>query len=103
MKEKMQGLVVLAKKEKDDVGPVKGKKSKASKTKTIKHSAETFQLFAQLKLDAPITLDDIPPTLEKLEAELEKYQVKVKEWEKNKDEMKAKILAGAVEEEETKE
>merc|ERR1712032_1318652 len=82
--------------------PTKGKKSKASKpkgkdgssAKPIKHNAETFKLFDQLKLDAPITLDDIPPTLEKLEAELVKYEAKVNDWEKNKEERKAKILAG---------
>merc|ERR1712039_542971 len=76
------------------------KKSKGSKpkgkeaSKPIKHNAVTFKLFDQLKLDAPITLDDIPPTLEKLEAELVKYEAKVADWEKNKEERKAKILAG---------
>merc|ERR1712228_105230 len=101
----MDGLQVLGKKDERDefwFEPTKGKKSKASKpkgkdgssAKPIKHNAETFKLFDQLKLDAPITLDDIPPTLEKLEAELVKYEAKVKDWEKNKEERKAKILAG---------
>merc|ERR1712039_970575 len=82
------------------------KKSKGSKpkgkeaSKPIKHNAVTFKLFDQLKLDAPITLDDIPPTLEKLEAELVKFEAKVADWEKTKEEKKAKILAGEDEEEE---
>merc|ERR1712151_1027394 len=77
----MDGLQVLGKKDERDefwFEPTKGKKNKGSKpkgekagtAKPIKHNAETFKLFDQLKLDAPITLDDIPPTLEKLEAEL---------------------------------
>jgi len=74
--------------------------------KPIKHNAISFKLFDQLKLNAPITTDDIPATLEKLEEQLASFQEKVKDWEVNKNEMKAKILAGeAVEEatEETKE
>merc|ERR1712151_816437 len=101
----MDGLQVLGKKDERDefwFEPTKGKKNKGSKpkgkeagtAKPIKHNAETFKLFDQLKLDAPITLDDIPPTLEKLEAELVKYEAKVADWEKNKEERKAKILAG---------
>merc|ERR1712060_23853 len=101
----MDGLQVLGKKDERDefwFEPTKAKKSKGSKVKgkeagtakPIKHNAETFKLFDQLKLDAPITLDDIPPTLEKLEAQLVKYEAKVADWEKNKEERKAKILAG---------
>merc|ERR1712194_393472 len=99
----MDGLQVLGKKDERDefwFEPTKAKKNKGSKTegkkatKPIKHNAVTFKLFDQLKLDAPITLDDIPPTLEKLEAELVKFEAKVADWEKNKEERKAKILAG---------
>merc|ERR1711920_1202093 len=99
----MDGLQVLGKKDERDefwFEPTKAKKSKGSKpkgkeaSKPIKHNAVTFKLFDQLKLDAPITLDDIPPTLEKLEAELVKFEAKVADWEKNKEERKAKILAG---------
>jgi len=101
----MDGLQVLGKKDERDefwFEPTKGKKSKGSKqkgekassAKPIKHSAQTFKLFDQLKLDAPITLDDIPQTLEKLEAKLVHFQHKVAEWEKTKEEKKAKILAG---------
>mmetsp|Transcript_20021 Transcript_20021/g.53671 ORF Transcript_20021/g.53671 Transcript_20021/m.53671 type:complete len:472 (+) Transcript_20021:106-1521(+) len=100
----MDGLQVLGKKDDRDefwFEPTKAKKSKGSKpkgkegsSKPIKHNAETFKLFDQLKLDAPITLDDIPPVVEKLEAMLVKYEAKVADWEKNKEERKAKILAG---------
>jgi len=62
--------------------------------KPIKHNAETFKLFDSLKLNAPITTDEIPALLEKLNEQLESYQEKVKKWEINRDEMKAKILAG---------
>jgi len=100
----LDGLQVLSKKDERDefwFEPTKAKKSKGSKpkgkegsSKPIKHNAETFKLFDQLKLDAPITLDDIPPVVEKLEAMLVKYEAKVADWEKNKEERKAKILAG---------
>jgi len=66
-------------------------KDKAS-SKPIKHNAETFKLFASLKLDAPITTQQIPELLEKLEAQLEDYQSKVKVWEEKREEMKRKIL-----------
>merc|ERR1711879_560198 len=81
-----KGLEVLMKKEDRDeeyyyAPTAKGKKSKGKKgakaegsAKPIKHNAETFRLFDQLKLDAPITTDDIPATLEKLEAQLESYK-----------------------------
>jgi len=68
--------------------------------KPIKHNAETFKLFDQLKLNAPITTDDIPDLLEKLEAQLESYQEKVKQWEEKKEEMKKQILDGTYKEEE---
>merc|ERR1712222_262831 len=59
----MDGLQVLGKKDERDEfwsEPTKGKKSKGSKqkgekassAKPIKHNAETFKLFDQLKLDA---------------------------------------------------
>ena len=71
----------------------KGKKGEGS-AKPIKHNAETFKLFAALKIEAPITTDDIPDTLKKLEETMEEYQAKIKDWEKSRDEKKAKILAG---------
>merc|ERR1712032_1705970 len=73
----------------------KGGKAEGS-GKPIKHNAETFRLFDQMKLDAPITTDDIPALLEKLEEQLEMYKGKVKTWEEKRDEMKQKILAGEV-------
>jgi len=71
-------------------------KSKSSKaegaSKAIKHNAATFSLFDALKLDAPITTDDIPATLEKLEAKLDDYTEKVKQWEEQREDLKRKIL-----------
>merc|ERR1712070_245554 len=80
------------------MGKKKGKSKAASDDgkKPIKHNAETFQLFDKLKLDPPITIADIPPILEKLDAKMEMYQQKVKDWEANKDAIKAKMLAGEV-------
>merc|ERR1712151_669684 len=108
-----EGTVVLGKKEDRDefwFAPTKekktGKKAKGKESggsKPIKHNAETFRLFYQLKLDAPITVDDIPGTLEKLEAQLEMYQEKVKVWETKREEMKEAILAGKPIEEDKKE
>jgi len=103
--------VVLVKKSKreEEFYLTPTKKGKASKNKNkkeggsakpIKHNAETFKLFATLKIEAPITTDDIPATLEKLEAEMQSFQAKIKEWEKSRDERKAKILAGESIEEE---
>merc|ERR1712228_458014 len=69
-------------------------KSEAGGNKPIKHNAETFRLFDQLKLDAPITTGDIPAILEKLEEKLEMYKNKVKDWEEKREEKKRKILEG---------
>merc|ERR1711870_18055 len=89
----------------------KGKKGKSNKkggkaeggSKPIKHNAETFRLFNQLKLDAPVTTDEIPGILEELDEKLEGYKEKVKEWEEKKEEMKRKILDGTYEEEKDEE
>merc|ERR1712203_871113 len=104
-----EGTEVLVKKGDEDeffMMPSKGKKSKSKKggkaegsAKPIKHNAETFRLFDQLKLDAPITTDEVPALLEKLEAQLTDYQEKVKVWEATKEEQKRKILEGLEEEE----
>merc|ERR1711920_327277 len=82
-------------------GKSKQKKDEGDATgnKPIKHNAETFRLFNQLKLDAPVTTDEIPGILEKLDEKLEGYKEKVKEWEEKKEEMKRKILDGTYEEE----
>merc|ERR1712194_631107 len=112
--DKMDGLEVCMKKEDEDeffMAPSKVKKGKSKKggkaegsAKPIKHNAETFRLFDQMKLDAPITTDEVPALLEKLEAKLADYQAKVKAWEETKEDQKRKILAGIeVEEEEAKE
>lgn len=105
---KMDGLEVMKKKGEDEeeyfVPKKKGKSknkgavSEGGSSKPIKHSAETFQLFSKLKLDAPITTADIPALLEKLEAQLADYQEKVKTWEKTKADLQKKILEGFTEE-----
>merc|ERR1712087_705294 len=110
-----EGTEVLLKKEDRDefyLAPTaKGKKSKSKNkggkaeggSKPIKHNAETFRLFDQLKLDAPITTDEVPALLEKLEAKLVDYQEKVKVWEATKEEKKRKILEGIDDGEDAKE
>merc|ERR1712060_881189 len=107
------GYEVLSKKGGDEefyMMPSKGKKAKGKKVgkaegsaKPIKHNAETFRLFDQLKLDAPITTDEVPALVEKLEGKLADYQQKVKVWEETKEEQKRKILAGVDVEEEKEE
>merc|ERR1719362_918274 len=81
----------------------KSKGAKEGAAKPIKHNAETFKLFDQLKLSAPITTAEIPETLEKLEVQLESYQEKVKAWERNRDQKKKAIMAGEDVEEEKEE
>lgn len=94
-------MVLLSKDARDEefyYAPTKkGKAAKMKKKeggKAIKHNAETFRLFDQLKLDAPVTTDDCPALIEKLQAQAEMYAEKIKEWETNRDELKRKILAG---------
>merc|ERR1711865_1181103 len=90
------------------VATKKGKAAKKTKAegdvskKPIKHNAETFKLFDSLKLDAPITTADIPALLIKLAEQKAGFEVKVKEWENEREALKAKILAGAVDDEEEK-
>lgn len=95
------GEIVLAKKgEEEEYYFAPTKKAKASKakgkkeSKAIKHNAETFRLFSQLKLDAPVTTDDIPALVEKLEEQKKMYEEKIAVWREKREEMKAKILAG---------
>jgi len=57
------------------------KKKAEKKGVAIKHTAETFAVFEQLKVKAPLTVDDIPSLLESLEKSLAGYMEKVKVWE----------------------
>jgi len=104
---KAEEMVLLSKDQRDEefyYAPTANKKKGKSKnkggggkegsSKPIKHNAETFKLFDQLKLNAPITTEDIPATLEKLEEQLQSFNEKVKAWEVNRDEMKKNILEG---------
>jgi len=105
------GEVVLAKKgDRDEefcVAPTKKKASKSkggkTSTKAIKHNAETFKLFDSMKLDAPITTDDIPDLLVKLEAKMDDYKEKVAVWDTSREARKQKILAGIVDEDKSEE
>merc|ERR1712217_752801 len=81
----------------------KGAKAEGSSGKPIKHNAETFRLFDQLKLNAPITTDEVPALLEQLQVKLADFQQKVKVWEETTEEQKKKILAGLEIEEDEKE
>jgi chromosome segregation ATPase len=104
------GAMILLKK--DDrseemyFAPTKGKKAKkgagAKDAKgsgtNIKHNVGTFQLFDKLKIDAPVSTDDIPAVVEKLEAQMVDYQEKVKHWELNREAMKQKIIDGVKDE-----
>merc|ERR1712217_780698 len=96
---------VLLKKDDEEefyFAPTKAKKSKSKQkgskneggSKPIKHNAETFRLFDQLKLDAPITTDDIPPLITKLEEKLKSYEEKVEQWKATRDEKKKRIMEG---------
>merc|ERR1712032_906068 len=81
----------------------KGKDAKGdsgASSKPIKHNAETFRLFDQLKIDAPITTGDIPAALAKLEEEMSSYQGKIKKWEETREEQKRKIRSGGAMDEE---
>merc|ERR1712227_3736 len=58
----------------------------------IKHNMETWELFEKLKLDAPMTIDDLPECLKKLEASLADYNIKIKEFEAYNAERKRQIM-----------
>lgn len=77
----------------------KKKESKPEEKKksgnVIKHNGHTFALFEQLKMDMPITLDDIPQTLTVLNEKLEECEALTKKFEDEKEEMKQKILDGS--------
>merc|ERR1719183_969223 len=103
------GELLKSKKEREEeeflVAPTKGTKTKTKNKssdtgKSIKHNAETFRLFDQLKLDAPLSTDDVPALLEKLEGQLEDFKAKVKEWEEKREDMKKEILEGIADKEE---
>jgi uncharacterized coiled-coil DUF342 family protein len=108
-----EGAEVLVKKEDREeefyFQPTKGKKKGGKKTKEagaakpIKHNAETFRLFDKLKIEAPITTDDVPSRLEQLEKQLEDFRQKVKDWEVTREEKKRRILNGEDNEEEEEE
>jgi len=68
-------------------GPKAGGGKKKATSNAIKHNVETFKLFDTLKLDAPITTDEIPALLEKLDSQLAGYMVKVEAWKKEREDI----------------
>jgi len=97
----LDGCELLVKKEnRDEYFFAPKSKAKATKhggkqkvaSKAIKHNVETFKLFEKLKLDAPMTIDDIPECLKQLESSLEDYNIKIKEFEAFNAERKRQIM-----------
>merc|ERR1711881_310388 len=84
----MGAKILLKKDDRDEeffFAPTK-KKGPSKKTSTaIKHNVETFKLFDTLKLDAPITTEEVPPIIEKLEKQLADYNAKVEVWKKERE------------------
>merc|ERR1719321_1663452 len=105
-----EGSMILLKKDAREeeffFAPTKGKKSNKGKSGAkkddtkIKHNAATFKLFDALKLDAPLTTEEIPAILEKLEEQLQMYKEKVKKWEMTREEQKRAIMEGTAKDEE---
>merc|ERR1712032_1547319 len=82
----------------------KGKDAKGdsgASSKPIKHNAETFRLFDQLKIDAPITTGDIPAALEKHEMEQKNEEEKETPTGGDDDEKKDEVEKKDEEEKET--
>merc|ERR1712137_206544 len=97
----LDGCELLVKKEnRDEYFFAPKSKARASKqsgkqkvgSKAIKHNVETFKLFEKLKLDAPMTIDDLPECLKQLEASLADYNIKIKEFEAINAERRRQIL-----------
>lgn len=64
----------------------KAKKQKdTGKKVVVKHTADTFAIFDQLKMPAPMSTEDIPSILEKLEKNQNEVKGKIKKWEEERD------------------
>lgn len=61
----------------------KGVKKEAKKPKSvaIKHTSQTLEVFDELKVKAPISLDQLPPVIKELEEKLAVLVKKDAEWE----------------------
>jgi len=71
-----------------------GDKAEEKGSGAIKHNMETFHLFSQLKLDAPLLTSDIPATIDKLGEMMEGFKDKVKAWEAKRDAARERIAQG---------
>lgn len=103
--------ILISKKDRDmDMYIVpKGKKLRKKggdkvKSSAIKHTADTFQVFEELKLTPPTSTEQIPALQEKLEKMLADVNKKIADWEEERkkkvEEMKLQIEAATVAEEE---
>lgn len=105
-------LILISKKDRDKEMYFTGTKKKNLKKKggdkvkseKIKHTADTFQVFEELKLAPPLTTSDIPALQEKLQKMLDDYNKKVADWEEERkkkvEEMKLHMEAATIAEEE---
>ncbi|CAD7949915.1 unnamed protein product [Amoebophrya sp. A120] len=81
--------VLMSKKDRDTEMYFEATKKKSLKKKggdkakatAIKHTAETFAIFDQLKVKAPMTTEHIPALMDQLNGQLASYMEKVKVWE----------------------
>jgi len=106
-----EGSEMLVKKKDDDSlrVVVKGQKAKKGKapeaagkkkeTGKFKHQLETLHLFGSVKLDPPLTADEIPALLEKLEGKLTELKTKqedaTKDLREKREEAKKKLAEAA--------
>jgi len=66
------------------------KKTGNKKVGPIKHNPKTFELFQDLKMDAPTTTADVPAILDKLQSMFGDYENRVKEWQQQQEQEIAK-------------
>jgi len=91
--------VLLSKKERDEDFFFSGGKSKsknkskgqkkapvASENDKIRHTVESIQIYATLKVTPPVKVSDIPEILVKLKKQEESYTEKVKKWKAAEEE-----------------
>merc|ERR1712048_1536813 len=104
-KEKGKEFVMLTKKGEEEefyfaptkkkaAGKKKVEKKDEGASKPLKHNIETFALFDKLKINAPMSTDDLPGVLEQLEAQMVSYNEKVKAWEEKMAERRRKEEEG---------
>lgn len=70
----------------------KGKKKVQEVTENdkIKHTVESIQIFANLKMAPPVKVSDLPVCIEKLEKQKEQYADKIAKWKASEEERRIK-------------